>query len=722
MNQFAHEPEEKQVHLSHYWVILLRRWKLGLAVVVIVLLASVGAHFFTTPLYRSSILLHIERDVTSQSWEDLWRLPSQQEYLQTQIQLLKSKGTGRRVAEDLELVASPAPGTTESDREAALNAKAAQIASGISIDTVENTSLVRVSYVGTDPKQVQDIANGIGESFIQANIERKSERVRQATRFLRQEIEKLQDEIDVGERQVQQYGASRDIFSEQGGNLVLNRLESLNQQYLQAQSQRIAAESNYQTIRQSSSDSMPQIASDPVISGLRADLNRLERELEQKRANFLPAHPEMQRLQNEIAGARVSLSTAMKERLGGLREEARRDYEEALGRERQIERELEEQKNRALELNIDAVDYLAQRTNLSSKKELLNELTARLNETEVNTRLEGVDSSNIHIIEGATQPGAPYNANLQAKMKNAIPLGLVMALGAIFFLEYMDRSIKSADELEQVTSLPTLGIIPSASDKAGAASHGYIYGGKKPENKTEALAGNDDSAVALLAHTHPRSPITETYRAFRTSTLLSSAAKLHSVLVTSSVPREGKSTTAVNLAIVLSQMNKPVVVVDADLRKPRIRQILGGSKAQGLVDYLAHQAEASEIVESSEIPNLSFISSGPIPPNPAELLASSRMKELLEELSARYEYVVVDSPPLMAVTDAVILGNQVDGVILCVHGGRTPREVVQKAAALLRQAGVRTLGTLLNNVAERHTRGRYSSHYYEYYSEDSARG
>lgn len=718
MNPPVMEPEEREVHLSHYWEVFLRRWKLGLAVFILVVLATAGAHFFTTPLYRSTILLQIERDVTSQSWEDLWRLPSQQEYLQTQIQLLRSKGTGRRVAEDLELV-NDADMTPE-ERELALDSRASQIAGGTRVETIENTSLVRVSYVGSDREQVREIANGIGESFIQANIERKSERVRQATRFLRNEIMKLQEEIDAGERQVQTYGASRDIFSDQGGNLVLNRLESLNQSLLDAQSKRMAAEANYQTLRSSTAESIPRVATDPVIAGLRGDLARLEREYEQKRSTFRPAHPEMQRIANEIEGARRSLSNATAERLRGVREEARHEYEDALTRERQIEQELEQQKSRALDLNIDAVDYLAQRTSLSSKKELLNELTQRLNETEVSSRLEGADSSNIHIIESATQPAAPYNANLQAKMKRAIPLGLVIALGAIFFLEYMDRSVKSADELEQLTGLPTLGIILSAGSKALQEGYGYGYGLRRKKEPVQ--DSEPETPVELLSHTQPRSPITESYRAFRTSLLLSSAERLHSILVTSSVPREGKSTTAVNLAIVLAQMGKPVVVVDADLRKPRIRSILTGSNVgRGLVDFLAHQATADEIVDRSRVPNLSFIGSGPIPPNPAELLASPRMKELLEDLSRHFEYVIIDSPPLMAVTDAIILGNQVDGVILCVHGGRTPRELVQRASTRLRQAGGRALGTLLNNLEERQGRSRYASHYYEYYGEESAR-
>lgn len=710
---------QSDVHLSHYWEILLKRWKLGLAIVLIVIASTVAAHFFTTPMYRASILLQIERDTTAQpTIEDFFMVPSRQEYLQTQIELLRSRGMGFRVVDDLDLLNNPkfnpagAEGLSEAERIEKMNQLASRVASGIRVEPVEGTSLVRVSYVGTDPKLVQEIANGIGESYVKMNIARKSESVRQATRFLRTEIEKLQKEIDAGEREAQTYGASRDIFSEEGDNLVLQRLESLNRSYLDAQSRRIAAESEFRSLRNAGADSIPQIADDWVLRGLRADLNRLQREYEQKRANFQPAHPEMARLANEIKGAQASLATATQERLSGIREAARKDYEDAVARERQIESALEQQKNRALELNIDAVDYLSQRTNLSSKKTLLNELTQRLNETEVTSRLKGADSSNIHVVEDANQPGSRYNASLQKNMKNAIPLGLIMAVGAIFFLEYMDRSVRSPEELEQISGLPTLGIVPAAG-KTRTGIYGYGQGLKKRAEEEP----DEEAPVELIPHTDPRSPVAEAYRALRTSLLLSSARELHTILITSSVPREGKSTTIVNLAVVLAQLDKRVVIIDADLRKPKIRHIFGSESHRGLVDYLAHQADSKEIIETSGVPGLFYVQSGPIPPNPSELLASPRMTMLLEELRQDFDFVLVDSPPVLAVADAIILGNLVDGVMLCVHGGRTPREIIQRASSRLRQAGTYTLGALLNNLDVRKQSYGYAQGYYEYYGD-----
>ncbi|MBW3671230.1 MAG: polysaccharide biosynthesis tyrosine autokinase, partial [Acidobacteria bacterium] len=668
------------------------------------------------------ILLQIERDATAQpTIEDFFMVPSRQEYLQTQIELLRSRGMGFRVVDDLDLLNNPkfnpagAEGLSETERILRMNQLASRVASGIRVEPVEGTSLVRVAYVGTDPKLVQEIANGIGESYVKMNIARKSESVRQATRFLRTEIEKLQKEIDAGEREVQTYGASRDIFSEEGDNLVLQRLESLNRSYLEAQSRRITLESQLQSLRSASADSIPQIADDWVLRGLRADLNRLEREYEQKRANFQPAHPEMARLANEIKGARANLANATQDRLKGIRESARKDYEDAVSRERQIESALEQQKNRALELNIDAVDYLSQRTNLSSKKELLNELTQRLNETEVTSRLKGADSSNIHIVEDANQPGSRYNASLQKNMKNAIPLGLIMAVGAIFFLEYMDRSVRSPEELEQISGLSTLGIVPASARTSRGGIYGYGQGLKKKGAQEE--PEQDQAPVELIPHTDPRSPVAEAYRALRTSLLLSSAKELHTILVTSSVPKEGKSTTVVNLAVVLAQLDKRVVIVDADLRKPKIRHIFGSESHRGLVDYLAHQADSKEIIEASRVPGLFYVQSGPIPPNPSELLASPRMTKLFEELREDFDFVLVDSPPVLAVADAIILGNLVDGVMLCVHGGRTPREIIQRASSRLRQAGTYTLGALLNNLDVRKQSHGYAQGYYEYYGD-----
>jgi capsular exopolysaccharide synthesis family protein len=306
---------------------------------------------------------------------------------------------------------------------------------------------------------------------------------------------------------------------------------------------------------------------------------------------------------------------------------------------------------------------------------------------------------------------------MKKNLQSAFPLGLILGLGAIFFLEYMDRSIKSPEDLERMTKFASLGVIPAAASVSKQYGYAYSYG-RAGEARLRAVEANDDRAdagVELIPHTDARSPVSEAYRAFRTSLLLASASSPKIIVITSSFAREGKTTTSVNLATVLAQMGKPVLLIDADLRRPRLQKVFPGKMNLGLVNYLAANIPMDDIIQPTLVPQLSVILSGPIPPNPSELLASDRMKHMIEEIRSKYAYVIFDSPPVLAVTDAIVLAANADGVVLTVHGGQTPRDLVQRSAERLRQANIPVLGALLNNLDLHQYGYTYRKSYYDYY-------
>ena len=722
----------QDVHLSHYWNIVVKRWRVAAIIVAVVLVGTFVASYFTKPLYRAKIVLQIEREYANRiTVEDLFGIaPSNQEFLQTQYALLKSRGLAENVVDNLALVEDPElnPGGTEGMTEDAIRALrdrlAGQIVDSIQVQPIEYTSLVNIVYVSMSPELAQKIGNGIGDSYINMNIERKFETVRQASTFLRAEINQLQKEVEQGERELQKFTASRDIVSLEGsGNLILEKLDALNASLSRAQAARMEKEATYNSLLNASPNSISE-ANNVVIQGLRADLLRAEREYEQKLSRLKPEHPDMIRLQEEIDGSRRNLTRAIEDVVTNVRESARKDYESALNQERALQRALDEQKEKATELNLNAVDYLTIKNTVDSKRNLMNELTRQLNETEVSARLKGSNVSNIHFVERAQRPGGRFNATTARNLKNAIPLGIVLGFATIFFLEYMDRSIKSPEELERITGFASLGVIPAAMSRA--AGYGYGYGARDYLRERFRRSGSTDDTVSqeeeievdLIPHTNSRSPIAEAYRAFRTALLLSSATNPRLIVITSSMPREGKTTTTVNLATVLAQMNRRVLVVDADLRKPRVKKIFKSRDHAGLVNYLAAKVPLEDIVQESHVPNLFFVESGPIPPNPSELLAAESMRDLTVKLRDEFDFVLLDSPPVLAVTDAVILGTYADGVVLCAHGGETPREVIKRAAERLRQANVRVLGALLNNLNLQSHGYRYAKQYYEYYYQD----
>jgi len=436
----------------------------------------------------------------------------------------------------------------------------------------------------------------------------------------------------------------------------------------------------------------------------------------------------MVRLKGQIEKIHQSKAAALTSAFNNKRETARSELAASMARETSMRQQLEDQKRETLKLNVNAVTYTDLRSAIESKQALLDQLTKRLNETEVTSRLRGANSSNIHWVDHAPLPGGRFNVTMKKNLQNAFPLGVILGLAAIFFLEYMDRSVKTTEELEKITKFASLGVIPAAGSvsKEFGYHYGNTYGrgaGKlravdAGEGTTPAGTERPIAGIDLLPHFDSRSPISEAYRAFRTSLLLASASSPKVIVITSTFAREGKTTTSVNLATVLAQMGKPVLLIDADLRRPRLQKVFRGKLNLGLVNYLAANIPLEEVIQDSPVPQLSVILSGPTPPNPSELLASDRMKHMIDEVRGKFAFVIFDSPPVMAVTDSIVLAASADGVVLCVHGGQTPRDLVQRAAERLRQANIRVLGAILNNLDLEQYGYSFKKSYYDYYDTD----
>ena len=350
-----------------------------------------------------------------------------------------------------------------------------------------------------------------------------------------------------------------------------------------------------------------------------------------------------------------------------------------------------------------------------SNKQLYDGLQQKLKEAGITA---GLKSSNIRVVDPALVPSSPARPQKARNILLALLVGLVGGIGLAVFREYLDNTVKSPDDIESLTGLPSLAVVPSLPAMTAATNNG-------PNSTPELASGG---RVELLSYVQPKSQISEAFRALRTSLLLSQADHPPQViLVTSSLPREGKTTAAVNLAVTLAQLGDRTVLVDADLRKPGVRRALNinAPREAGLSSYLAGVSNLDEITFAHPaINNLTVAMTGPVPPNPADLLSSHRMRELVAELRRRYKFVVIDSPPIMAATDAVILSAQTDGVLLVVRSGATPKEAFTRTRDLLAGVKARLLGVILNAVDSSAPDYYYSYRYYPYaygygYGEDT---
>lgn len=717
---------QQEVHLTHYWSVIRKRWRVAAAIVLVVMMGAFLASYFAKPLYRAQIQIEIERENQMVTIEDLFGIASSdQEFLQTQYILLKSRGLALRVIEDHKLLSDPEfypPGIAGKTPEELQNIKdsmAGALIGGIEVIPVRNTSLVDIVYIGTSPALAQKVANGWGESFIRMNVNKKLESVQQASAFLTRQIATVQEDLEVSRRALQRYGESKGIVSpgQNGDDITMQKLEQLSVDVTVAQNEYFAKQAAYESIRRTSPEALA--ASDQLVVKLTDELQAMQRRYNEQRAQYLEGHPVMRTLLDQIEKTRASRNTAVQQVAAKNIEAARAAMEMASARVGSARGAYQGQRGEVQKMTVDAAHYTDLRMEVETRQGLLTALQKQLNETEVTARLRGSTSPNIHIIDPARRPGGQFNISMKKNLQNALPLGLILALAAIFFLEYMDRSIKSPEDLERMTGFASLGVIPAAGSLTKQYGFRYGYGRSGPGLRAVDGQGEKTAGIELIPHIDARSPISESYRAFRTSLLLASASSPKVIVITSSFAREGKTTTSANLATVLAQMGKPVVLIDADLRRPRLQKVFQGKMNLGLVNYLAANIPLDDIIQPTEVPNLSVVLSGPTPPNPSELLASDRMKHLIEEIRGKFAYVIFDSPPVLAVTDAVVLAANADGVVLTVHGGHTPRDLVKRSAERLRQANIPVLGAILNNLDLHQYGYAYKKSYYDYYAEDT---
>ncbi|MCU0294404.1 MAG: polysaccharide biosynthesis tyrosine autokinase, partial [Thermoanaerobaculaceae bacterium] len=508
----------------------------------------------------------------------------------------------------------------------------------------------------------------------------------------------------------------------------------LNNDLTGAVSLRIQAESRYRELTESPPETIAGALSGGLVDQSRADLARLERDYANKLTTFKPEWPAMKELKAQIDKSRETLDATIRDTVDRAREGARADYQTALRREQSVAAELARQKSEAMKVNSEAVEYNNLLVEVNSRKQLLNELVRRQSETEVASRLQGIRDSNVSVVDRALPPFAPYRPSLQRNLSIGLVLGLGLGLGLVFLLEYLDRSIKTPDDVERVLALPTLAVIPDINEGrdgygtyrygrryAYGSGYGYGYGygygqkgAERGRKQPQSKKGEPPlEKIELIPYVKPRLPVSESYRALRTALLMSTAEQLRAILVTSAVPGEGKTSTATNLAVVLAQLGNDVLLIDADLRKPRVHEVFNLSNRIGLVNALARKVDFDKVFIPTHVPHLFVTPSGTTPPNPAELLASERMREMIGSVRQRFEYVVIDSPPALLVTDASILGSMVDGVLLCVGAGSLLREDGRACRERLTMAGTRVLGAVLNRF--RVSRGRYGSKRYAAY-------
>jgi succinoglycan biosynthesis transport protein ExoP len=704
-----------EAHMADYLRVLFkRRWTA--ASTFLIVLGSITIYTFTaTPIYEARVRLLIETEnpnvVSFQ--EVIEQNKSTNDYYQTQYRILESRALVQRTLEKAKLWSHPEFSRTPGSVTRAVTASTQFVSrllgkevvsapagaekthlqeraidrflENLTVAPVRNSRLIDVRYESADPGLTVSIANAHAAAYIDQNLEFKFLATKEASDWLANRMAEQRKHLEAGELALQQYREDNDAISlEDRQNIIVQRLADVNAAVTRARTTRIEKEALYNQLRsiqhkRDALDTFPAILSNVFVQQLKAELAGLQRQHAELTDQLGERHPDMIKLRSALRTAEAKLQGEVAKVVQSIGNE----YRAARDQERDLVSALEQQKTEALALNRKAIEYGVLQRDSTSSRQMFEELLQRAKQTEISGELK---TSNIRVVDPASLPEKPARPRPLTNLLFAIFGGGLFAVGLAFFFEYVDNRIKSPDEIKRLLSVPFLGMVPSL-----------------PKGSAEASRLLNDGAPSSFV---------EAFRAIRTNVLFSSADEgCRSVVVTSTRPGEGKTVVAANLAIALAQSGHRVLLFDADLRKPRVHEVFNQQLEPGVSNLMVGRAKASEAMRKTSVSGLWVLPAGRIPPNPAELLGSKRFKDFQSSLREHFDWIVIDSPPVMAVTDPSIVAHAADGVIFVVGAEMTARHAAQSAIDQLESANAHIIGAILNRVDVQRNAYYYSQYY-----------
>ena len=732
--------QTNEIHWKDYiQVVWKRRW-LVLAVTLVVVVSTLIVLSSLKPLFTTSAQVLIEKDqmpLGNQMGYFYVDLPN---YIETQLRLMQTDDFIQKVVNELnhkssakagaasvdpldpysgeafhELLSnvrtitgffrgqsgqSGAPGADQgvevreneaSDKKASFHA--GEVAGGLRISLVPKTEIIQISSTRPEPHEAALIANAMAEVFLKDRLTRRMGTVQEAVQWLQNELKDEQTDLDKSRIELYEFMNKYGILSidEKRGTKLDEELKMLDEKVRAAKENTVSIELKHQQVSSLAAspnlvDTIPEAMTNKVLGELRTQEIQLEQEIIKLSATYGTSHPKIMALERQIKNIR----DAKKQETQKIVNSTKIQYETAKLQERSITQARDNLQAELDDLKKRTVRYFTLKREVESNEKVYDVVLNRLKETSLTEEFS--KTPNATIIQRAIVPRAPSSPDVQRGLMLGLVLALGLGIGLAFLLEFLDNTITKPEQIEQQLGLTFLGAVPNLIPDSKSKSNG--------DSTLPALAGFKSSGA-------------EAYRALRTSILLSSAdVQPQVMLITSPGKSEGKSMTAANLAVVMAQAGNRVLLIDCDLRKPKLHKLFGLDHNEGLSNLLVgKKLEPENFIRKTSEPNLEIITCGPIPPNPSELLGSKRMHALLESLRQDYERIILDSPPLMAATDAAVLTPVVDGTVLVTRAGHTTRHMAQRAVKLLMDLNARITGVVLNQIMV----GRNGYYYYDYY-------
>lgn len=718
-------PVEQDTHLLDRLNAIYKYRHVVITVFLLVMVGVVIRTYTTIPLYRATtrVLIEDERAAAVAGFNPATGtaeyLSDPEPYYQTQFRILTGRELGARVAKRLQLERIPEfngqgaqrtglGAVIETMKDQALTPirallRASQPAQGpsggvtedglingllgrVSVEPVRSSRLVDVSVTSSDPAFAARAADALVEEYVDMNLEIRLQTTEKSLAWLNDEIKKQQKMVEDGERAMAQYRESNNALSlEDRQNTVVASLNQLNDQVTRVKGERIQIEALYNQIKSlpptASAENIPAISQNPSVLSLRQRLGELQRDRVNLSERYGEKHPDVLKNIAAIEDTTKQYQSAMAAAVDSVRN----NYETSVAQERRLSAALEEAKGAAMDLNRKSVSYTVLEREANSNRQVYEALLQRENELQVISNSRG---NNVRLMDRAVVPGAPFSPDIRRNLMLGAFAGLLLALGLVLAIDYLDDTVKTPEDITRRLKLPFLGLVPAIK------SDGH----------------------PLLSSEVPHE-FGEAFRALRTSLVFSTSTEGTRVIaVTSAQPLEGKTTTVCNMAIALAYGGSRVLLVDGDMRRPSVGRTLGLDNQIGLSHLLTGQATARQTIHKTAVQNLWVMTAGATPPNPSELLASDRMKTLIANVeNGPFDWVLIDTPPVLAVTDAVIIAPWVSGVVFVIGSEMTQRRLAERAIETLAASHPHVLGAVLNRVDIARNKYYYSRYYgYKY--------
>lgn len=701
--------DEEAIDFRRYLHAIRERIWLVLAIVIAALVGG-GLYTLQQPkLFRATASLVIDTstpkvltgvtDVVEMGTGGWW---ANEAFYQTEYETIKSRAVAQRAAEKLGL-------PTVNEKTGEPIEPVDQVLGRYQVEPDKKSQVVRLSVVDVDPGFAAELTNAVAESYRELNLERRVDATRDASTWLSVQHQDLKRKLESSEDNLYAFMQANNVLNaslESQLQEVHQRLSAFNSKLAEVQAERIRGELNAQALVEVRSnpallDSLPEVRDAPVISALKTKLIELRTSRMELAARYQDAHPKMKAVDEQVALIERNLEKEVDSVLLALERKQASLATTITG----LKKAIDEERGREATLNKLSLDYGRLKREVETNSRLYELVTGRMKEADLTGALK---LNNVRILDAAQVPEFPFKPNLRNNMVLALLLGLMLGVGLAIGLDALDNTVKSQADVEALLNAPFLGLLPVIDT---ATQRGVQRNNRNKDTTTVPAAMRERDLFVLH---NPKSQSAECARFIRTNLMFMSPDRpLKTMVLTSPSPQEGKTTTAVSLAVTMAQAGSRVLIVDTDMRRPRLHRVFGISNEAGLSSAIVGEAKLDDVIRGTDAPGLDVLPCGPLPPNPAELLHTERFTEVLEELKRRYDRIIFDAPPVGAVTDPVILGTQLDGALLIVKCQKTTRDMARLGMRSLQDANVNVLGVVLNDVD--FTSRRYGSYYYQYY-------